>query len=509
LALAAAVPCISRDGVLYCWFARDLGHQGVSALKNPEYQQHPLFPLAILSVQRTLQAFGVADTPLAWQRSGQIVAWTAGMAVVAVAGTLAVQLVRRLHLRVDRRHAALVALALAGLLPLNTWLSADVMSEQLHLALYLGAALMLLRLTAWQAALGCGVLSGLAFVTRPEGAVVCFAGCVVLLSRLRAYRWRVVVTRAVALGFGFLVCAGPYMATIGKISPKFGKQTLEEFQVAVGLAQPTASGRADWPQHAALLRHDYAWYELVPFALYQTFRAGRVIVPLLALPLLVNLRRRFRRSPLLGIGVCMLTHFSLTVLLAQRHGYLDPRHTLAVVMLVLPFAGILLAGLFDGLWRRARPVLAYAAVALSLLPLVVYALRVPNGADAFLTQAAHWLRQYDPQAASKLLIGGKSERRLAFYAGMRIQHWPENEPGLDRRYARLRAHLLESQPRPDYFAMETGPGEERAGNDQLLEMLQAEERVTAHAAEVHVERTRRGDALHIWRFTWEPSVPPG
>jgi hypothetical protein len=226
-----------------------------------------------------------------------------------------------------------------------------------------------------------------------------------------------------------------------------------------------------------------------------------VVVPLLALPPLVRLRRRFGRRPLLGLGVCALTHFSLTVILLERHGYLAPRHTLVVVMLAVPFAAMFMTHVLRELSVRRRRWLARVFAALCVLPLVVYSLRVPNGADAFIAQAAHWLCEHDPQVKSKLLLGGSSQRRLAFYANMRMQAWPENEPTLDRCFAELHAHLVGS--RPDYFAIESGPGEERAGNDQLLERLRADDEVAAHVAEVYVERTPRGDAMHIWRFTWE------
>ena len=498
--LAAAMPCLSRDAVLYCWYARDLGIHGPALLKSDEVQQHPLFPLTILGVQRALRTFGVADTPLAWQRSGQIVTWVAGLAVVVLAGLLTARLVRRLELPLNPRSAGLCAMILAAVLPLNTWLSADVMSEQMHVALYLGGVILLLGLHNWKAAFGCGVLSGLAFLTRPEGAVVCFAAFLVLLAQVRTRRLRVLAGRAALLALGFLACAAPYVAISGKLSPKLDKETLDHFQASLGFSRPLEATEPGWWQ-AALLRRDVDWYWLVPMALYTTIRAGRVVVPLLALLPLVRLRRRFGHPALLGLGICGVTHFSLTVILLERHGYLAPRHTLVVVMLAVPFAAMFLMHALSELSARGRRRIARVFAALCVLPLVVYSLRVPNGADAFIAQAAHWLREHDPRVESKVLLGGSSERRLAFYTGMRMRPWPENEPSFERRFTELREHLMGSCP--DYFAIESGPGEERAGNDQLLERLRADEHVAAHAVEVHVERTARGDALHIWRFAWE------
>ena len=129
------------------------------------------------------------------------------------------------------------------------------MSEQMHVALYLGGVILLLGLDGWKAALGCGVLSGLAFLTRPEGAVVCFAAVLVLLAQVRTRRLRVLAGRAAMLALGFLVCAAPYVAISGKVSPKLQKETLDHFQASLGLPRPldaTESGR----RQAALLRRD-------------------------------------------------------------------------------------------------------------------------------------------------------------------------------------------------------------------------------------------------------------
>jgi hypothetical protein len=150
--MAALLPAISRDGVTFCWYARDLGEQGVAYLRTPAAQQHPLFPALILAVQRPAGWLGAPDTPLTWQRSGQVVCWVAGMAVIGLTGAIAVRLVRRLGLPLDERLAALLAMLMASVLDLNTWLSSDVMSEQVHLALYLAAVLLLLKLEGLPAA---------------------------------------------------------------------------------------------------------------------------------------------------------------------------------------------------------------------------------------------------------------------------------------------------------------------------------------------------------------------
>lgn len=501
LVLAAAMPCISRDGAQFCWQARDLGRNGIALLATDSYQQHPLFPATILGVQRVLVLLGAPPTPETWQRSGQIVAWFSGMAVVCLAGVLTNQLVRRLKLPVATRRSTLYALALAAVLPLNTWLSADVMSDQLHLALYLGGVTLVVALQRWKTAFACGLVGGLAFLTRPEGAVVCLAAVAALIARRRFWPARVWVTNGVAVAVGFLLCAGPFIAATGRLSPKTDKEPVESFRAGAAVAPIEARESLNQPRHAALLRREVSWIASLPQALKEVFRAGRVVIPLLALAPLIHLRRRLTRPPLVGLVVCMTVHFALTAYVLARHGYLHPRHTLVMVMLLVPLAAILLDHLCRTLTSRGARGAAIVVLAACFGPMALRSFFIPNGADAFIADAARWLREHDPEVSTKLLLGGSSQRRLAFYADLRLQPWPENEPTIERRFEALRDHLLGS--RPDYFAIDTGPGQERAGNDELLELLRADETVSQHVRERHARPNRSSDAkVHIWSLDW-------
>ena len=551
LALAAQMPCISRDGVNYSWQARELGRRGAAALRVAEFDQHPLYALTILGLQRGMVALGAADTPLTWQRAGQSVAWLAGMAVVVLSGLLARRAVRRLNLPVDADRALLFGLALAALLPLNTWLSADVMSDQLHLALYLAAAAVLLHLRDWRAAAACGVLSGLAFLTRPEGAVVCAAAVVVLLGGLGCTAIDKRLTRCVAVLLAFLLIAAPYWLLSGRLTPKAAKETIDQFRAgtvsdahtvatAPGDVSSVPRGRRGRPESlrpppavpaatalrsetlaveaapahgvsglsafAALVRRDVAWFAAAPLALYETFRAGRVVIPLLAIPPLIVLRRQLRGPVLLGLVTCLASHFALTCLLLTRHGYLAPRHTLPVVALLLPFAAIFLAHVIADTRRQGRAWVGWLLAIASIAPLAAYSLRVPNYGDAYVARAARWLIEHDPDARNKLLLGGASQRRIAFYADMRWQPWPENTPDADARYAELRRHIVEAAPdsRPDYLAIETGPGAELAGNAELLQRLLADPALAGRAHAIHTETSAdvRPVTLHVASFDW-------
>jgi predicted membrane-bound dolichyl-phosphate-mannose-protein mannosyltransferase len=243
--IAATMPCIARDSVTFCEYARDLGNEGWAYLRRPTTHQHPLFPLTVLATQRLGRVLGVADSPLTWQRSGQVVAGLAGLALVLLAGLLTRRLVRRVELPIDPNAAAVGALALAALLPLNIWLSAEVMSDQLHAAFYLLGAWAMLRLERTRSAALCGVAGALAYLTRPEGLVVILAALAALVALRIPWRRRLLGMFTLLAAFG--VCASPYWLATGALTAKLGKNPLDwlrgEETVAAIPAAPWCPGQ--------------------------------------------------------------------------------------------------------------------------------------------------------------------------------------------------------------------------------------------------------------------------
>ncbi|MCK4341118.1 MAG: glycosyltransferase family 39 protein [Phycisphaerae bacterium] len=539
IVIAAVLPTISRDGVVFCWYARDLGQQGLAYLQTPPAQQHPLFPALILGVQRTALAFGAADSPLTWQRSGQVICWLAGMAVVGLAGALAGRLVRRLELPLDERTTVAGAMLLAALLDLNVWLSSDVMSDQVHLAFYLAAVWLLLKLDSLPAALGCGLFAGLAFLTRQEGFLPVLAGLFVLIKLRRQIARRKLAARAAVLLLGFLICAGPYWSVVGRfstkkdprdwatpatLSPRINVDEAEATTCSIVNRQPSIVNpqpsivnpqpsivnpriSVDRAQAATLARletFDLPWYKLLPHALYKLLRGGRVVVPLLALIPLINLRKRLLAPPLLGVTTCAAGHFALTLILLDRHGYLSTRHMLVIVMLLVPFAAMLLGRVLLLTRQRGRSWLGSLILAVCLLPLVAYALRTPNAKDRFLVSATRWLVAHDPDVASQRLLGGGSTRRIAFYADMRWERWPENTEEYEALCAQIRGCV------PGYFAIELAGEEtevdqyEREGNRELIDKLLGDEQIAPHLNHVH---TQPGpDESELYLFKLQPAL---
>jgi hypothetical protein len=491
--MALLLPVIARDGVTFCWYARDLGTGGLAYLQRERTRQHPLYPAAILATHGLARTLGARDGPLTWQHCAQLVSWLAGMVVVALVGAVTVRLVRRLHLPLDERLAALAAMLWTALLDLHVWLSADAMSDEVHLALYLGAVFLLLKLDTLPAALGCGILSGLAFLTRPEGALPALGGLVTLLAHRRELRLRKLARPAVVLTCGFLLCAAPYWCVVGRLSAK--KNLFQPKASSVCPPRPTANadavsyltsspGGCRYMVQAGLLakleRLDVPWYALLPQALYKLFRAGRLLIPLLALPALWSLRKQLTGTVLAGWTTCLAGHLGLTLVLLSRYGYLDPRHMLVPIALLTPLAAMFLARGLSLLLDLRSFGLAGAIAGVCFLPPAVYALRVPNGPDRYLADAARWLVAHDPAVASKRLLAGSSPQRLAFYADMRWEPWAEKP----EEYAALVRQIRNGGP--GYLALEIGPGYERQGNRELAEKLLHDGHLAAYLGPVEV-----------------------
>jgi 4-amino-4-deoxy-L-arabinose transferase-like glycosyltransferase len=102
--------------------------------------------------------------------------WIAGRALAALLGTVAVLLVALIARELWARRAALIAGAVAAVLPPLIALNASLLSEALFVPAMLGMIWALLRARrsahAWRWLLGAGVLAGLAILTRSDGLVL-------------------------------------------------------------------------------------------------------------------------------------------------------------------------------------------------------------------------------------------------------------------------------------------------------------------------------------------------
>ena len=190
-----------NDGPTFIYVARKFAEGAWS--EGFAHAYHPLYPLLMAGVRPW-----VSD----WE--------TAGVVVSIASSALAVAFLYDFLRRAFGGWVPGVGCLLLAVHPYAAPFSADIQSEGVYMALFLGAVAL-----GWRTvesprlapALGAGVLSGLAYLTRPEGlgVAVAVAGVLALLA-LRRLRMPSDVARAVgALGLGAALLAVPYMATLG------------------------------------------------------------------------------------------------------------------------------------------------------------------------------------------------------------------------------------------------------------------------------------------------------
>ncbi len=199
--VAAPNACISRDGVWFVEMAKKLADDPVRHMRIETKQ--PGLSWVMLA---THKALGGADTPESWQATGKLIAGVGGVAVCALVCLLA--------LRLFDPTTAIVAGIFVAFWPHGMQLSADVLSDMPHLALYLAALGILASgekpLAIWRWPLA-GAIAGLAYWFRLEAVGFLPAvGVWALISAPRTERLKA-VGRVALVGIGFAVVAGPFI----------------------------------------------------------------------------------------------------------------------------------------------------------------------------------------------------------------------------------------------------------------------------------------------------------
>ena len=229
--------------------------------------------------------------------------------------------------------------------------------------------------------------SGAAYLVRPEGLLVSLSmsAVIVLLIFRKHWTMREGVARLVALGFGTMLLALPYMLAIGGVTLKPSMRIASE--------SPAFAGGIDIPAGfpgVALFAMTFdpnsnmsreLW---VPIAIFQeaskAFHYGAMAFALIGVGFAV---RRLRTDPAILIPFVMGTlNLMVLALLAWKAGYLSERHTLPIVFLGCFFAAYAcerLPGFIAqipwigrGVWYPIMLMwMLYGAVILSCLPATI------------------------------------------------------------------------------------------------------------------------------------------
>ncbi len=417
----------ARDSIGYIRIAWQLRH-AIKELRDPakhdgdwpgvirKAPQHPGYPVALLLVSVPMRHLYNDDLPLAMQRSAQLTSVLASILVVMPMFLLGRGLFGR--------RAGFVAALLFQCLPTSGRLMADGVSEPLFL-LFVCTALLaahygLRRGSSWWFAVT-GLSGGLAYLTRPEGALVVAATGLVLvaLQAFAAWRrpWRSFAKCGVLLAWGTLTVAGPFVLIVGHLTTKNTPAHVMDTSTAQlsPREQPEALVLTDVPAGptATQLANEPKPLPAALALLLFVTTLGKSFYYVTWVPALLGLllcRDRFRLAPVSWVLLLVVLALGISLYrVPVIMGYLSDRHMVLILFVgtLWAAAGLLRGGNAiadwcatrsaawgrkDGMWGR-RPFWA----ALLLLPIIAAALvktLEPLHADRVpYRDAGHWLAQ--------------------------------------------------------------------------------------------------------------------
>jgi hypothetical protein len=208
----------ARDSIGFIRIAWQMGHGDFrQAVRDGE--QHPGYPLAILGTSTLVRKVSSADDAIVMQRSAQLANSLASILLVVPMYFLGRELFRR--------PTAFWATLLFQCLPASGRVLADGLSEGLFLlfavsgVLFASIGLRTHRILPFALA---GLFSALAYLTRPEGALIVAVTGLVLLGvqviRTRRVHWQRFLTCGLALCLTALIVGSPLYLITGRLSLK-------------------------------------------------------------------------------------------------------------------------------------------------------------------------------------------------------------------------------------------------------------------------------------------------
>lgn len=306
--------------------------------------QHPIYPLSILALSQPVRFFQ-GTTPDAMVLACQLASNLAAVLLVVPMFYLGRELF-------DRR-VGFWAAVLYQCLPVSAQVTSDALSEAVFLLITTTTVLAAVWAFHRHSLLGfalAGVLGGLAYLTRPEGAlsVLAIGGVLAAGQTVRGWRrpWPEALVCAGGLAVGALIVAGPYMATIGGFSVK---PTAREFfwqrdprsvrehgehgpqsSLAVPRTALVASVPAIWWEWG---RGSPPWWWGVWALAFEIVKGFQY---LFGLPMLLGFwgfRERLRESPGMWVPILLgLLHAAALYRTAEAVGYLSERHIQLLIL---------------------------------------------------------------------------------------------------------------------------------------------------------------------------------
>lgn len=408
---ASRLECVSRDGVHFVEFAKQLAADPVAAMKGTSKQ--PGYSYLLLGAMRMLGGDSTSNDPTLWLRAGQMVAVLGGVASCV----LVYFLTRRLF---DPLLAGIAGL-FAALWPQGAELSSDVLSDMPHLALYLAALLAGLRAieqtdrTRWQIgwSVVCGLLAGAAYWLRQEalGAVIA-VGAGLALGSNHGRRGRAVIA-ALTIFVTFGAAASPPSLITGSMMPNKNLKDLL-------LGEPAGSISVNGPFGVLVLAEWLPWYK-APGRMADAWGAsGKYILStLVVVGLFLRSAPRARRAGAAVVALAIGLQLVAVLLRVKSYGEISSRYLVLPAALTIPWAAAGFASLVSLVAARRPSHRASTLVAVALLlvlaPLAWFCTRPIHADKACLREAGQWLEQNAGRDA--VVMAHDRLEQLMFYAG--------------------------------------------------------------------------------------------
>lgn len=504
----------AQDGLKFLRIARDFQSKPwIDVVRGSD--QHPLYPALVALSEPILAAIKGDHGPDTWRITAQLVSALASLALLIPLYGLTRDLF-------DARIAR-IAVLIFVVLPFPAAVGRDTLSDSLALfaallALWLGA--ISLRTTGWKAPLGCGIVAGLGFLTRPEVLIVPLAVALTWVTRrglLKIPRPQTALVRLSALSLSFLLIVGFYALLKGEVSEKLALRQ----GVGMGPRKPQIPRAKQWlPPGLNDPRWDFSpkeeaeepaiatasgvvaqlglqWAECLCglFAIFAVWGVARARF----IRQLCNAGEDNEPSPAQSGARLVAVYLALFSLVLFRHafkmGYLSDRHTLTLVIASIPWAA---AGTFvclRGIAVKLRwsPRFARIAGAAAVLTLVLAGVRLQSK-PIHPSRWGHW-------AAGRWLAAHADPKD----AVLDTRGWATFVSGQrSYDYWHVRQAFTDSQLR--YVVV--GTGELEAGSRRAATL----KAVLAYAAEPVVEFPERQDGrggagVRVYRYhrpsTWE------
>jgi hypothetical protein len=397
--VAVVNPAIVDDSVTLLRLAAKVGSDGIGAVITSS--EHPLLPCLIAWLP------GAPDSE------------TTAIALSVFAGAFAVWPLHTIARRACGRHAATAASIVYAALPKAVGIATVPHTSAVLLPLLLsGLALAMVapigdsKRTRLIRLVGSGLMCGLAYLCRPEGAVAAFGAVVAALAM--AKRGRRLSSAAIVAGV-FVLLAAPYAIALShhkghfELSPKKSLDKLLGVEQAPGDDDRAAGDDEPAPDGGAAGDAASAFEGALTAPVFVLVLAG-IAVP-----------RRWRRGPARRARFVVLHMAAVFVALLMRvrwgWGYSNARHMLTSGVLLLPFAGEgmhFMGGFISRAVARRRLTIVLASF--FAIPCAVRCVTRPEGATRADARALGELIGRQTPGGEPVIVASFRESVVAYYA---------------------------------------------------------------------------------------------